>query len=126
MDNGLIQEKPKEQLVYYPKSNTFRKDLDNKATMRGFDAYVEGEKKNRLTRSIERLSRHTNLSEDELQRLKAKVVVDETYGRPCFMAASFPQNATESDTTISGLISPITREVISSSASVDETRSSVA
>ena len=80
MDNGLIQEKPKEQLVYYPKSNTFRKDLDNKATMRGFDAYVEGEKKNRLTRSIERLSRHTNLSEDELQRLKDSVTEEPMFG----------------------------------------------
>ena len=80
MDNGLIQEKPKEQLVYYPKSNTFREDLDNKATMRGFDAYVEGEKKNRLTRSIERLSRHTNLSKDELQRLKDSVTEEPMFG----------------------------------------------
>ena len=80
MDNGLIQKKPQEQLVYYPKSNTFREDLDNKATMRGFDAYVEGEKKNRLTRSIERLSRHTTLSEDELQRLKGSVTEEPMFG----------------------------------------------
>ena len=72
MDNGLIQEKPKEQLVYYPKSNTFREDLDNKATMRGFDAYVEGEKKNRLTRSIERLS-YSNDTSRELDKIEEEI-----------------------------------------------------
>ena len=42
------------------------------------------------------------------------------------MATSFPQKATESETTRSGRISLTFRVVISSSANVEETRSSVA
>ena len=42
------------------------------------------------------------------------------------MATSLPQKATESDTMRSGPISLTIRVVISSSASVEETRSSVA
>ncbi len=73
MDDGLKLEKQSEQLVYYPKSNEFLQELNDKSTMRGFEAYVEGEKRSRLERSIERLSKHTTLSEEELQRLKDSV-----------------------------------------------------
>ena len=48
--------------------------------MRGFEAYKDGETRNRVTRSIERLSKHATLSEDEMQRLKESVSEEPMFG----------------------------------------------
>ena len=79
MDENLIQ-KNEEEVIYYPKSHAFKEELDNKTTMRGFEAYQAGETKNRVTRSIERLSRHATLSEDEVQQLKESVTEEPMFG----------------------------------------------
>ena len=79
MDENLIQ-KNEEEVIYYPKSHAFKEELDNKTTMRGFEAYQAGETRNRVTRSIERLSRHAILSEDEMQRLKESVTEEPMFG----------------------------------------------
>ncbi len=79
MDENLIQ-KNEEEVIYYPKSHAFKEELDNKTTMRGFEAYQAGETRNRVTRSIERLSRHAILSEDEMQQLKESVTEEPMFG----------------------------------------------
>ncbi len=79
MDENLIQKK-EEEIIYYPKSHAFKEELDNKTTMRGFEAYQAGETKNRVTRSIERLSRHATLSEEEVQQLKESVTEEPMFG----------------------------------------------
>lgn len=79
MDENLIQ-KNEEEIIYYPKSHAFKEELDNKTTMRGFEAYQAGETKNRVTRSIERLSRHATLSEEEVQQLKESVTEEPMFG----------------------------------------------
>lgn len=79
MDANLIQ-KNEEEVIYYPKSHAFQEELNNKSTMRGFEAYKDGETRNRVTRSIERLSRHATLSEDEMQRLKESVTEEPMFG----------------------------------------------
>ena len=79
MDENLIQ-KNEEEIIYYPKSHAFKEELDNKTTIRGFEAYQAGETKNRVTRSIERLSRHATLSEEEVQQLKESVTEEPMFG----------------------------------------------
>ena len=79
-----------------------------------------------MASSIFAISQGVSFIYEAEKRLKAKVVVDETYGSPCFIATSFPQNATESETTTSGRSSAIFAVVISSRARVEDTSSSVA
>lgn len=81
MDSSVINlNKEKEKGILLTKSEQLANELADKSGMKGFDAYMEGETKNRLTRSIERLSKHTTLSDAELESLKNSVTEEPVFG----------------------------------------------
>ena len=80
MDDSSIQVQKDEIEIQKTKSELFFDELEDKTTMQGFDAYVGGETKNRITRSIERLQRHTRLSDEQIDILKNSVTEEPRFG----------------------------------------------
>ena len=79
MDDSLQMNKGELQ-IQNPQSHAFREELDNKEEMKGFEAYLGGETKNRVTRSIERLQRHTKLTDEQIETLKNSVTEEPRFG----------------------------------------------